>query len=132
MGNTKTLGEELQELREEKIAYREADKEAKRLKKIHDEHQYRIIERMEAEKCKSYSDGETLFVSASTVMANVQDREAFVEWAKDYDESLLDPLPRERGELLNQLVREKLDNGEPPPPGVGFYVREYISHNKAS
>lgn len=127
----KTLGEELAELRDEKIAYREADKEAKRLKKIHDTHQYRIIERMERERCKSYSDGDTLFVSASTTMANVQDREAFVAWAKEHDEALLDPLPKERGELLNQLVRERLDNGEPLPPGIGFYVREYISHNKA-
>lgn len=131
MTNDKTIGEELAKLRDEKIAYREADKEAKRLKKIHDDHQYRLIERMEQEKCKSFSDGETLFVSASTVMANVQDREAFVAWAKDHDEALLDPLPKERSDLLNQLVREKLDNGEPPPPGVGFYVREYISHNKA-
>ena len=29
--------------------------------------------------------------------------------------------------LLNQLVRERLDNGEPLPPGIGYYTKEFIS-----
>jgi hypothetical protein len=29
--------------------------------------------------------------------------------------------------LLNEVVREKLDNGEQLPDGLGFYVKQYVS-----
>jgi len=69
------------------------------------------------------------FVPSETVYANVQDRAAFVEWARTHDEELVED--RERKALLNQLVRERLDNGEPMPPGIGFYVRETIAQRSS-
>ena len=72
---------------------------------------------------------DTLFVPAETVYGNVQDKAAFIEWAQQQDEALVEPKPR--GDLLNALVREHLDDGKPLPPGVGFYVRRYISQRGA-
>lgn len=69
------------------------------------------------------------FVPSETVYANVQDRSAFVEWARDHDEELVEN--RERKALLNQLVRERIDNGEPLPPGIGFYVRETVAQRSS-
>ena len=57
--------------------------------------------------------------------ATVQDQEEFVKWAADNDASLLEPKPAEG--RLNQLVREKEDNNEPLPPGLGSYTKERIS-----
>ena len=69
------------------------------------------------------------FVPSETVYPNVQDRSAFVEWARDHDEELVEN--RERKALLNQLVRERIDNGEPLPPGIGFYVRETVAQRSS-
>jgi hypothetical protein len=66
-----------------------------------------------------------VYIPNRTDYAVVQDRAAFVEWAKDNDEGLIETATREG--LLNQLVRERLDNGEPLPPGIGYYTKEFIS-----
>ena len=69
------------------------------------------------------------FVKTATAYASVQDRDEFREWAKENDESLIEL--KERSALLNALVRERLDNEEELPPGVGMYVREVISQRAA-
>jgi hypothetical protein len=38
---------------------------------------------------------------------------------------------REHADPLNALVRERLDDGQTLPPGVGFRVDEYISLRKS-
>lgn len=119
-----TLADDLIDLRGLKAArdalkaeYTEADK-AFRLK------QDKVLNRMEVEQTESQRVDGTLFVPTETVYGQVQDREAFIKWAEENDEQLFEP--KERAQLLNQLVREKLDNGEELPPGVGFYVKKYI------
>jgi hypothetical protein len=67
-------------------------------------------------------------VTASTVYAQVQDKQALIEWAQENDDELVSLAPRKA--LLNQKVRECLDNGEPLPPGLGAYEKEYISQRQ--
>jgi hypothetical protein len=43
-----------------------------------------------------------------------------------------DAIETERKRVLNELVRERLDNGEPLPPGIGLDVKEKISMRAAS
>lgn len=54
----------------------------------------------------------------------------FVKWAESNDPDLIQY--KERGAELNSLVRQRLDDGEPLPPGVGFYDREYISQRTST
>lgn len=89
----------------------------------------RLYERMDETGVDGLKIDGINFVPSETVYANVQDRAAFVEWARTHDEELVED--RERKALLNQLVRERLDNGEPMPPGIGFYVRETIAQRSS-
>lgn len=125
-----SLGEDLRKLRELKLE--EGDRKAayEDIKKQRKEFEFRCMERMEQEHCDSHKTDGTLFVPVETVYHSIQDRSAFVEWAKENDEELVED--RERKELLNQLVRQRLDDGEELPPGVGFYTRPYISQRAAS
>lgn len=91
--------------------------------------QTHVFELMQANEVGSMKQGDTLFVPAETPYAQVQDREAFVAWAKEQMPELVEE--KERKAVLNELIRERLDNGEELPPGVGFYVREYVSQRAA-
>lgn len=91
--------------------------------------QRRVFDRMNAEEVESQKVAGTLFVPIETTYAQVQDRQAFIDWAKENEDELIEP--KERKELLNALVRQCLDDGEELPPGVTFYNREYISQRAA-
>jgi hypothetical protein len=71
----------------------------------------------------------TNYVPSGTTYAQVQDSDEFIKWAEENDSQLIEEKPRK--ELLNQLVRTYLDDGKPLPPGVGFYIREYVSTRAA-
>lgn len=120
-----TITQEAKALRRLKLKRDEAKKKADELDAEFKKLQAALIERMDADECESLKVDGTLFVPASTPYGSVQDRSEFVAWAQENDDSLIEP--KERATLLNQLVRERLDNGEELPPGIGFYVREYIS-----
>lgn len=94
------------------------------------EHRTHVFHRMQAEETESMKVAGTLYVAYEDPMATVQDREAFVEWAKDNAPELVQLTERKR--VLNELVRERLDNGEPLPPGIGLDVKEKISMRAAS
>ncbi len=112
----------LRETRETaRIAFEEADKEFKSL-------QYDVFEHLSDQGIESMKVDGTNFVRASTAYGSVQDREAFVEWAKQNDEALIEY--KERGALINELVRERLDNGEELPPGLGMYTRDLVQQRK--
>jgi hypothetical protein len=71
------------------------------------------------------------FSAKSTVYAAVNDPEAFMAWVREQgleDEFLV---TKEAKGRLNELVREKLDNKEPLPPGVQWYPDEYVSFTKS-
>lgn len=120
-----SLQEDLLELRKLRADEKVKKDQYETAKTDRKEFEAKVMERMEIEKCESTRVDGTLFVPTSTTFGTVRDRTKFLEWARDEDESLFEE--KERAEILNQIVREKLDNEEPLPPGVGYYVREYIS-----
>lgn len=120
-----TLTEDLTVLRDTKTERDEAKAHYEGLDQSFKQLQLTVKERMEQEGVDSLKADGTLFVPASTIYAQIQDREAFIEWALANEAELTER--KERKELLNALVRERIDNGEALPPGVGFFTREYIS-----
>jgi hypothetical protein len=89
-------------------------------------HQTATISRMEAaDKQGSKAFGMSFTLTKPTHFGQIQDRSVFVTWAEENDPELVET--KERAALLNALVRAKLDDGEPLPPGVGFYSRQHIS-----
>ena len=112
----------LKELREAKDEAKSAYEDATRAYKLAMD---RMYQRMEAGEIDGIKVDGVNFIPSETVYANVQDREQFVKWAKENDTELIED--KERKALLNALVRERLENGETLPDGVGFYVRENIA-----
>lgn len=88
------------------------------------------FEEMDASDVDSMKTYGHVFVRVTKDYAQVQDRDAFVEWAKENEPELVQD--KERKVELDKLVREKLDNGEALPPGVGFYTKHTISVRKAT
>ncbi len=121
----KTLTQDLITLRKLKREASELDKRQKEAAKLAKALEIKVFERMEQDEVDSVKAAGSNFVRAETVFASIQDREAFLDWAKSNDESLVKET--EESALLNQLVREKLDNGETLPDGVGFYARRYVA-----
>ena len=119
---------ELEELRAEKKRLKEELDEAEQAFKTAER---KLMERMAAEEAESHRAGGMNFTPATTAYGKIDDREAFLEWARQQEgdgadgETLYEV--KERKALINELVRERLDNDEPLPPGVGVYVREYVS-----
>lgn len=66
-----------------------------------------------------------MYKPSSTTFATIQDKNALLEYLQDHDDILVEPKIKEAD--LNQLVRECLDNGQPLPPGLGYYDKEFIS-----
>jgi hypothetical protein len=124
--NLSQQAQKLRDLKERRDAlkgdYEDADKEFKAA-------EFELLERMEAEDCDGIKVGGTNFVPTETVYAQIQDRSEFIEWAEVQNDELIEP--RERKALLNQFVREQLDNGKPLPPGLNFYVRRVVSQRAA-
>jgi hypothetical protein len=65
------------------------------------------------------------YTRVTTDYSVIQDREAFVKWAQENDPSLVKYV--EQKAEVHKLVRERLDNGEGLPPGLGHRVDEYVS-----
>lgn len=119
--------EKLHELGKEKDRLSRELKDAERDFK---QYQDKCIVMMERENVSSQKSGGVQFVKSATVFAQVQDREEFIRWAEENDPTLTES--RERKAILNALVREHIDNGEPLPPGVGHYEREVIRRSETA
>jgi hypothetical protein len=119
------LTDELKKLREYRLDRDEAKEIYEQADKDFKVQERKVMEMMEHENAQSAKVDGVLFSRNSTIYGHVTDRAKFIEWAKEYDEELFEP--RERAALINELVRTCINNGEEPPPGVGFYVRDYIS-----
>lgn len=124
-----TIVEDARNLRALRNELDQAELIAKGAKLEYEIAQRKFFERLEAEGCGSVKVDGVNFVPQTTVYGQVQDREAFIEWAQATDESLLEP--RERKALVNELVREAIEQGDPLPPGLGFYTKDYISQRVA-
>lgn len=84
-----------------------------------------LIQRMEGEEAESHRTKGVLYSVAKTTYGSIQDRSEFVKWAEVHAPELLES--KERKGLVHEIVRQRQDDGEDLPPGVGFYVKEYIS-----
>jgi hypothetical protein len=102
-----------------------AVEKADKLSAEYDKAQAELFRLMKDEDVTSVTSGGVHFVRTSTTYAQVQDKSALIEWAQENEPELVAPAPRKG--LLNAKARECLDNGEPLPPGMGVYEREYIS-----
>jgi hypothetical protein len=129
MTYTTTLTGDLRALRKARAIKDETKQAYDEAKALYDQLERDLIERMEHEGVQGQKTDGINFVPTKTVYAQIQDRSEFVDWALENDASLIEH--RERKALLNELVREKLDNGEPLPPGLGFRVDEGISQRAA-
>lgn len=113
---------QLQELRDRKDADAAT---AKQSKEAYDRAERRFFDALDGMGVGSIKVDGVLYVPTATVYGTVQDKEAFSQWAEMEMPELLEPKPR--AQLINELVRERLDTGQELPPGVGFYSREYVS-----
>lgn len=128
--STTTLQQDLRELRRLK----EIAEAAGRVKRDADSAfklaQWSCLDRMEREETSGIRDTKTgyLFTLTPKDKFNVNDREAFVQWALDNEPDLVEY--REIGSTLNALGRAALDNNRPLPPGVDHFPDPYISQRK--
>lgn len=119
-----TLADNLLQLRKLKQRKHEAKKHADLCAAEHAEFEQLVWDQMEADSTTSQRAHGITFAASETHYAQVQDREKFNRWAEDNDESILER--RERKAELNALVRRRLEDDKPLPPGVGFYTKRII------
>ncbi len=120
-----TLAQDAADLRVLKRQAESLDAQTKEAKALAQTAELALFERMASEKVDGIKYDGTNFVPVETSYGQVQDRSEFVAWAEDEMPELLET--KERKALVNELVRERLDNGETLPPGLGFYVKQYVS-----
>lgn len=120
-----TLIEDLTELRKLREQRDDAKEEYKDLDATYKEEQQRIYDRMLAENADCVTTGGIRFSPSERVYTSINDRQEFIAWAEENDPDALER--KERKEVLNQLARRHLDDGEPLPPGMAFYTAEVIS-----
>lgn len=124
-----TIEERAKDLRAKKQDY-EAKKEAADIAKLEFKMaQSELLEYMDANDIEGVKTDGVNFVPTKTFYGQITDRRAFVEWAQENDDELLEP--KERKSILNERVRQLLDDGEEFPPGMSFRVEEYISQRSS-
>lgn len=126
-----TLAQDQRTLAFKKRAAAKAMKVAKAIAADAKAYEMHVYERMEAEELLDENGGGSVrnkfgtFVASATLYAHITDPAAFEAWAKEQDETYFDEKPREQ--ILNQLVREIVDNGQDFPPGLSFYPRKKVT-----
>lgn len=120
-----TLTDDALALRELKLTAAQLDADTKDAKAAVKVAERDLLERMEAEGSEGTRAGGYNFVPSRTSYGNISDRETFITWALENAPELVEY--KERVKLVNEVVREYLDNGTPPPPGMDFHTRESIS-----
>lgn len=125
---TTTLSDDLLALRELKDRSAKLTKEAKALAADYKREEARVMTRAEAEGVDGLKADGTLFSvidGSGKECGVVQDRKAFIAWALENDDELVEY--KERGEQLNAFVRRLLDDEAEFPPGLAFRSTPYIS-----
>lgn len=125
-----TIADDARALRDLKVRKAEAKAAFKKIEEAHAIAEAQFKERLKTEGMDSLKVDGVNFVPTTTIYGQIQDRSAFVEWALEHDAELVQY--KEREELINQLARKHVDDGEPLPPGLGVRPREYISQRGSS
>lgn len=89
---------------------------------------HELAERMNDEGLEGVRRGGYNYAPYVSTSAVVQDKEAFVAWAREHAPELITGTPRKA--LINERVNTALDAGQPLPPGLGFYPDPKISRRK--
>jgi len=126
----RTLAQDARALRTLKLKKKKAKDAYDQAAKAHDEAERALMERMDAEEVESIRSAGVLFSPTRTTYSTVQDPAAFFAWAREHHPELIDEQKHHKGQL-HDLVRCALEDEEPLPPGVGWYVDEYVSQRAA-
>jgi hypothetical protein len=124
-----TVEERAKDLREKKQKYEDLKEKADEAKLDFKTAQAELLEYMDANDIEGVKTDGVNFVPTKTYYGQITDRKAFIAWAEENDDELLEP--KERKSVLNERARQLLDDGEEFPPGMGFRVEEYISQRSA-
>jgi len=121
--------ERAKDLREKKLDFEEKKEAADIAKMEFKQAQAELLEYMDANEIEGVKTDGINFVPTKTIYGQITDRKAFIRWAEENDDELIEP--KERKSVLNERARQLIDDGEEFPPGMGFRVDEYISQRSA-
>lgn len=124
-----TLPDDARKLASLRSRYERASADAKVYKEEMERAETALFERMEHEDVGSIKVGSSNFVRATTIYGQVQDRGAFVAWAEENAPELIES--KERKALVNEIVRQCIEDKVPLPDGLGFYPKQYVSQRAA-
>lgn len=128
MGMTEqTIPQRLAELARLREQYRAEQAVADATKAEHDRLQKILHEDMKEAGLLTIGTDTDTFTRKSTYYAQVENQDEFIAWAES--EGLLEEFTETAAVKgrLNELVRQRLQDGETLPPGLGFYSKDYIS-----
>ena len=128
-----TLEEQVRELGRLRSEKDRTAKAADEAKLAYDKAHIALWERMDATGVGCVEvDGTLYSYNKPKVFGTVADNAKFYEWAviEGNAPELFAPEPKAREGLVNERVRQCLDNGEPLPPGVNFYTKQTVSQRK--
>lgn len=126
-----TLEEQIRELAKLRAEKDRTRKEADDAKLAYDVAHLALWERMDGSGVGSVEiDGKLYSKVAPQPYGTVADKAALRRWAVDEGNmpELFEAEPR--AQLINELVRLRIDNGEELPPGINFYVKNTVSQRK--
>lgn len=112
------LDAELRQYVEQRRAYEEAEAHAKKLKAVSEEQKHRVWEMLEAAGVKTINHELGQITRMARLQVLVTDEEALGSWLAD--SGMLDAMTKRtfRQANLNDLVSERLEDGEELPPGT--------------
>jgi hypothetical protein len=113
------------EYRAKRRAYLDSKKETERLRGEQEQLQRQLFAALEAKNAQGIKAGGTNFSRVTQRYAQIQNRAKFVKWAAENAPSLIES--KERKQLLDEKVRELVDNGQTLPEGVGLQIKDTIS-----
>lgn len=124
-----TLEEEIRELARLRAEYVSAKAAADEAKLAYDIAHQALWERMDATEVHGVKiDGTNYIFNQPKPYGTVADKAEFVRWALENAPELVEYEPRQA--LVNERVRQAIDNGEELPPGVNFYTKKTVSQRQ--
>ena len=123
-----TLNEQIKHVSKLREHYEQLAQEADDAELAYKQAQDELWEHMDAIGMSSAKIDGTRYEKRATIYGTVNDKQEFLKWAEENAPELAAPAPRMG--LVNERVRQMLDNGEELPPGLNFYVKRYVAQTK--